>query len=81
MLSDFRKKSDRTKITVRLLDEKRAILRHKLRLREEKNPDYVRNLFITPDLTPSEQKESKAMRLKLTHMNKGAKKFRIKTDR
>ena len=27
---------------------KKAILRHKLRLREEKNPDHVRNLFKNP---------------------------------
>ena len=52
---------------------KKAILRHNPRLREEKNPDHVCNLFITPNLTPSEQK---TLRLQLIQMNKGAKKFR-----
>ena len=31
-------------------------------LRNQFNPDNVRNLFITSDLTPLEQKKSKAIR-------------------
>jgi len=75
------KKSHRTrllKIMVQSVEEKKAILRNKLKLRADQNPDPVRNLFITPDLTPSEQKESKALRQQLTQMNKGTKKYRIK---
>ena len=75
------KKSHRTrllKITVKSLDEKKAILSNKLKLRVQEN---LRNLFITPDLTPSEQKEGKALRLQLIQMNQGAKKYKIKADR
>lgn len=66
------------KITIQSLDEKKAILHNKLKLRGEGNSDQVRNIFITPDLTPSEQRENKALRLQLTQMNQGVKKYRIK---
>ena len=57
---------------------KKAILRNKLKRRVQENTDHVCNLFITPDLTPSEQKESKALRLQLIQMNQGVKKYKIK---
>ena len=60
------------------LDEKKSILRNKLKLRREEHSNHIRKLFITPDLTPSEQKESKALRLQLIQMNQGTKKYRIK---
>ena len=47
------------KITVQSLDEKKSILCSKLKLRREENTDNVRKLFITSDLTPSEQRKVK----------------------
>ena len=47
-------------------------------LRNQSNPDSVRNLFITPDLTPLEQKKSKASRQQLSDMNKSENAYVIK---
>jgi len=66
------------KISVESLDQKKAILRNKLKLRKEQNSEHICKIFITPDLTPSEQRENKALRAQLTQMNQGAKKYRIK---
>ena len=66
------------KITVESLDQKKAILRNKIKLRGQENSDHIRKLFITPDLTPKEQKESKELRFKLAEMNKSGKKYKIK---
>ena len=44
------------KITVGSVDEKIAVLRNKLRLRNQDNPEPIRKVFITADLTPLEQK-------------------------
>ena len=46
---------------------------------DKNNPDNVRSdVYVTPDLIPREQQQSKALRAKLTEtrteMNKGAKK-------
>ena len=66
------------KITVESLDQKKAILRNKIKLRGQENSDHICKLFITPDLTPKEQKESKELRSKLAEMNKSGKKYKIK---
>jgi len=66
------------KIAVESLDQKKAILRNKLKLRGEESPAHTHELFITPDLTPTEQKENKDLRLKLAQMNKNGKKYKIK---
>lgn len=66
------------KIAVESLDQKKAILRNKLKLRGEESPAHTHKLFITPDLTPTEQKENKDLRLKLAQMNKNGKKYKIK---
>jgi len=60
------------KITLESLDQKKVILRNKFKLRKEDNSEHI---CITPDLTPSEQRENKALRAQLTQ---GAKKYRIK---
>lgn len=58
---------------------KKLILRNSPQLREESNPDWVKKVFITPDLTPKEQEENKALREKLTELNKTApRSYRIK---
>ena len=43
------------KITVSSLDDKVAVLRNKLRLRNQDNTEYIRKVFITPDLIPTEK--------------------------
>ena len=45
------------------VDKKKAILRNKLKLRQDNNSDHVRKLYVTPDLTPPEQRENKALRV------------------
>ena len=53
------KRSDKPrllKITLNSAQEKSLILKNKLKLRSSGNPDHIRKLFITPDLTPGEQK-------------------------
>ena len=57
---------------------KKMVLRNSVKLRDESNPDYIKKIFITPDLTPKEQEENKLLREKLFKMNKGGKVFRIK---
>jgi len=66
------------KITVESLDQKKAILRNKIKLRGQEHSEHIRKLFITPDLTPKEQKDNKELRLKLAEMNKSGKKYKIK---
>ena len=66
------------KITVGLVDEKIAVLRNKLRLRNQDNPEIIRKVFITPDLMPLEQKRNKELRSQLAEMNKVTNIYRIK---
>ena len=57
------KRSDKSrllKISLSSTQEKPNVLRHKLKLRTKDNPSPVRNIFISPDLTPLEQKGTKA---------------------
>ena len=42
------------------------------------NPEEVTKIYVTPDLAPKEQKQSKALRIQLAEMNKDGKKFWIK---
>ena len=41
----------------------------------------LRKIYVTPDLIPKEQKQSKALRSQLAEMNKDGKKFWIKMRR
>ena len=66
------------RIAVGSVDEKTAVLRSKLNLRNQDNPENIRKIFITPDLTPSEQKRNKELRSQLAEMNKIANIYRIK---
>ena len=58
------------KLTFSTLDEKAKILRHKMKFKADQNPEHVRKLFITPDLTPLEQRKNNALRQQLADMNK-----------
>ena len=65
------------KVALATEHDKGLLLHNCTKLRSKINPDNVRNVYVTPDLTPREQQQSKALRVKLTEMNKGAKKYRI----
>jgi len=66
------------KIAVSSLDDKILVLRNKMKLRNSGNPEDVCKVFVTPDLTPAEQKKSKALKAQLVVMNKGGNNYRIK---
>ena len=75
------KRSDKSrllKISLSSTQERANILRHKLKLRSRDNPDPVRNIFITPDFTPLEQKRNKVLRQQLADMNKAENVYTIK---
>ena len=52
------------------MEEKALILRNKSKLRSTSHPEDVRNVFITPDFTPIEQKRNKGLQEQLINMNK-----------
>ena len=58
------------KLTLGSLDEKAKILKHKMKLKAEQNPEHVRKIYISPDLTPLEQRRNNALRKQLDEMNK-----------
>ena len=75
------KKSDKPhplKLTLANIQEKIAILKSKSKLRSSKNPQHIRDIFITPDFTPLEQKKNKELREQLADMNKTEKVYIIK---
>ena len=57
------------------------LLRNCTKLRDKNNPEEVKKIYVTPDLTPKEQKQSKALRSQLAEMNKDGKKFWIKNGK
>lgn len=58
------------KLTLDSLDERAKILKRKLKFKADQNPEHVRKIFITPDLTPLEQRRNNALRKQLADMNK-----------
>ena len=66
------------KITLASMQEKKSILRSKIHLRKEENPQEIKKIFITPDLTPAEQKQNKKLREELANLNKEGRKYMIK---
>jgi len=69
------------KISLSSTKDKASILNSKTKLRSTSNPPNIRNLFITPDLTPLEQKKHKALRQQLADMNKPDKIYMIKNGK
>ena len=57
------------KLTFSSLEEKANVLKQKLKFKLDKNPENVRKIFVTPDLTPLEQKKNNALRRQLSEMN------------
>lgn len=75
------KKSDKPRllrITVGSDEEKAEILRNCTKIRSISEPEYLKKVFITPDLTKKERVENKALRDKLKTMNNGQNKYQIK---
>jgi len=66
------------KISLSSTKDKASILNSKTKLRSTSNPHNIRNLFITPDLTPLEQKKHKALRQQLADTNKPDKIYMLK---
>ena len=66
------------KITLASTQEKNSILRNKIQLCKEDNPQEIKKIFITPDLTPVEQKKNKNLREELANLNKEGRKYMIK---
>ena len=60
------------------MGDKALLLRNCTKLRKKDNPEDIRKVYVTPDLTPQEQKHSKALRSQLAEMNKEEKKYWIK---
>ena len=53
------------KVTVASEHEKALLLRNCSKLRDKNDPEEVRKIYVTPDLTPKEQKQSKALKANL----------------
>ena len=74
-----RQKPHLLKITFASIEDKTAVLRNKSQLRREDVSEYIKNIYITPDLTPTEQENNKKLRQELSTLNKEGKKYMIKT--
>ena len=77
-LGKRKEKSRLLKITVTSESEKATILRNTLKLRKQENPDNIKNIYITPDLTPKEQEANKKLRLEL---NRNGNQYMIKNGK
>lgn len=64
-------------ITIDTPQTKAAILRKRTTLRDEKNPEDMRNIYITPDLTLKERDTNKTLRLELAKKNKSGREYMI----
>jgi len=69
------------KLLVSSEHEKSLILKNCTKLRNKDHPSDIHRICITPDLTPKEQKENKALRNKLVELNQMGKNYKIKTAR
>ena len=65
------------KISVSSIEDKRAMLHNKIHLHKENNPPHVKRIFISPDLTPAEQKKTKQLREELANLNKDDRKLLV----
>ena len=66
------KKSDKPrllKVSVASIDQRSNILRNKVKFKQDSNPEHVKNIYISPDFTPLEQKRRKALHEQLKKMN------------
>ena len=66
------------KVSITNLQDKVSILRGKMKITNEDNPDHVKSVFIIADYAPTEQKKNKLLRGKLNDMIKDGNKYTIK---
>ena len=46
------------KVSLGSADQKSNLLRNKVKLKKDSNPEHIKNIYISPDYTPLEQKKS-----------------------
>ena len=66
------------RVTVATERDKALILRNSTKVRSVTGAEYLKNLFITPDMTPREREQNKALRSRLKEMNQSGNRYRIK---
>ena len=49
------------KVSLGSADQKSSLLRNKVILKKDSNPEHIKNIYISPDYTPLEQKKRKAL--------------------
>jgi len=69
------------KLTLASEQDKELLLHNCIKLRNKNNPENVRKVYVTPDLTPWEQQQNNALRAQLTEMNKDENKYWIKNGK
>ena len=69
------------KVTVDTLESKAFILRNCPKLRSADQSSYYNNIYITPDLTPTEREANRQLRAKLSVLNKDGKHYKIKNGK
>lgn len=69
------------KLTFGSEQDKASLLCNCTKLRNKSNPENVRKVYVTPDLTPQEQQQNKVLRNQLAEMNKGKNKYWIKNSK
>ena len=69
------------KITVDSVGSKAFILRNCTKLQKADPSSYYTNVYITPDLIPTEREANKQIKSKLKELNKNGNKYMIKNDR
>ena len=78
------KKGDKSRllrVTVSSERDKAMILRNSIKVRSINGEEFLKKLYITPDLTPTEREQNKVLRTKLKEMNQQGRKYRIKNGR
>jgi len=66
------------KISIPSLAVKKSILHNSSKLRDVPDPDWMKKVVVTPDLTLKEQKQSKELRKQLANLNSSGKKYWIR---
>ena len=66
------------RVTVSTERDKATILRNSTKVRSMNGIEYLKKLYITPDLTLMEREQNKALRSRLNEMNQQGNRYRIK---
>ena len=52
-----------------------------LKLHKQENPEAIKNIYTSPDMTPKEQEANKKLRFELKKLNKDGNQYQIKNGR